>query len=107
MVFNSSAFPLKTNDFDTRAHNVNVSNFANYNSDDAFAIQAGSHNVKIYSGTMGYSSHGLSFGSLGQNQGLFANVSNIWFDCVTVVNAVYALRLESWVGGQGLAKNII
>lgn len=105
-VSNSSAFPFNTDGFDIQAQNVDVSNFMIYNGDDAFAIQSGAHNVKVHSGTIGYQSHGLSIGSLGQNQGVFANVSNIWFDDITVIDAVYGSRFKSWVGGQGLAKNI-
>jgi hypothetical protein len=48
----------------------------------------------------------MSIGSLGQNQASFANVSNITFGDVTAINSVYAARFKSWLGGQGLAKNI-
>lgn len=48
----------------------------------------------------------MSIGSLGQNQASFANVSNILFDQVVVVNGVYGARFKSWIGGAGLAKNV-
>jgi hypothetical protein len=53
---------------------------------------ASASKLKIHDGTMGWNLHGLSTGSLGQNQGLFANVSNIWFDNINVISAVYAAR---------------
>lgn len=49
---------------------------------------------------------GLSIGSLGKSQGKFANVSNIHFDRITVAGGLYAARLKSWVGGQGLVENV-
>jgi hypothetical protein len=49
---------------------------------------------------------GLSIGSLGKSQGKFANVSNIHFDRITVAGGLYAARLKSWVGGQGLVSNV-
>jgi len=57
-------------------------------------------------GTIGYQTHGMSIGSLGQNQASFANVTNIAFNDLTVINGVYAARFKSWQGGQGLARNI-
>ena len=48
----------------------------------------------------------MSIGSLGQDQSSFANVSNITFDDITVINGVYGARFKSWEGGQCLAQNI-
>lgn len=36
----------------------------------------------------------------------YANVSDIHFADVTVIDSVYAARFKPWIGGQGLAKNI-
>ena len=105
-ISNSSGFPFNTDGFGINAQNVEITNFTIYNGDDAFAIQTGAHNVSIHHGTVGYASHGLSIGSLGQNQGLFANVSDIHFDSITMIDTVYAARFKSWIGGQGLARNI-
>lgn len=102
----TASFPFNTDGFDVTAVNVKITNSVIYNGDDAIAVQSGSHNVLFEGGTIGYQSHGMSIGSLGQNQAIFANVSNIHFNDITVVNAVYAARFKSWVGGQGLAKNI-
>lgn len=102
----TSSFPFNTDGFDVTATNVKITNSVIFNGDDAIAVQSGSHNVLFEGGTIGYQSHGMSIGSLGQNQASFANVSNIHFNDITVVNAVYAARFKSWVGGQGLAQNI-
>lgn len=105
-VSSTQAFPFNTDGFDVGGSDIRILNSVIFNGDDAIAVQAGAHNVLFQGGTIGYQSHGMSIGSLGQNQAKFANVSNIKFDDITVINAVYAARFKSWVGGQGLAKNI-
>ncbi|KAK4539971.1 hypothetical protein LTR36_009941 [Oleoguttula mirabilis] len=102
----TGSFPFNTDGFDVTGTEIKITNSVIYNGDDAIAVQSGSHNVLFQGGTIGYQSHGMSIGSLGQSQSSFANVSNIAFDDITVVNAVYASRFKSWEGGQGLAKNI-
>lgn len=102
----SGSFPFNTDGFDVTGTNIKITNSVIFNGDDAIAVQSGSHNVLFESATIGYQSHGMSIGSLGQDQSLFANVSNIKFNDVSCVNSVYAARFKSWVGGQGLAKNI-
>ncbi|KAH9934766.1 pectin lyase fold/virulence factor [Fomitopsis serialis] len=102
----SGSFPFNTDGFDVTATDVKILNSVIYNGDDAIAVQSGSHNVLFQGGTIGYQTHGMSIGSLGQNQASFANVSNIHFDDITVVNGVYASRFKSWIGGQGLVQNI-
>lgn len=102
----STAFPFNTDGFDVTGTNIRILNSVIFNGDDAIAVQSGSHDVLFRGGTIGYQSHGMSIGSLGQNQASFANVTNIAFDDITVINAVYAARFKSWLGGQGLARNI-
>ena len=102
----TGSFPFNTDGFDVTGTNIAISDATIFNGDDAIAVQSGSHNVTFRRGTIGYQSHGMSIGSLGQNQADFANVSNIHFDDVTVIDAVYASRFKSWEGGQGLASNI-
>lgn len=59
-----------------RATNVLIDGFTIFNGDDAVAIQAGAKNVTVRNGlASGPGCHGMSIGSLGQNQGLFASVS--------------------------------
>jgi len=102
----TGSFPFNTDGFDVSGQNIRITNSVIYNGDDAIAVGNGAHNVLFQGGTIGYQTHGMSIGSLGQNQGQFANVSNVVFDDITVVNGVYGARFKSWVGGQGLAKNI-
>ncbi|KAH9842792.1 pectin lyase fold/virulence factor [Rhodofomes roseus] len=102
----TGSFPFNTDGFDVTATDVKILNSIIYNGDDAIAVQSGSHNVLFQGGTIGYQTHGMSIGSLGQNQASYANVTNIHFDDITVVNGVYASRFKSWIGGQGLVQNI-
>lgn len=102
----SGSFPFNTDGFDVSATDVTITNSVIFNGDDAIAVTSGAHNVLFQGNTIGYQTHGMSIGSLGQNQASFANVSNITFNDNTVINGVYASRFKSWVGGQGLAKNI-
>jgi hypothetical protein len=89
-----------------RADGVLIDGFTVSNGDDAVAIQSGAANVLVQNGYIGHHSHGMSIGSLGQNQGLFASVSNVTIRDITVDGAVYASRIKSWVGGQGLVSNV-
>jgi len=102
----TGSFPFNTDGFDVSATDITIKDSVIFNADDAIAVQSGSHNILFQGGTIGYQSHGMSIGSLGQNQASFANVSNILFDDITAINTVYAARFKSWEGGQGLAKNI-
>ncbi|OCT46447.1 Exopolygalacturonase C [Cladophialophora carrionii] len=105
-VSDSHGFPFNTDGFDVGGSDIRILNSVIFNGDDAIAVQAGADNVLFQGGTIGYQSHGMSIGSLGQNQAKWANLSNIRFDDITVINAVYAARFKSWIGGKGLAKNI-
>ncbi|KAH8773217.1 pectin lyase fold/virulence factor [Hyaloscypha finlandica] len=102
----TASFPFNTDRFDVTGTNINITNSVIFNGDDSIAVHSGSHNVLFEKATIGYQTHGMSIGSLGQNQASFANVSNITFNNVAVINGVYAARFKSWIGGQGLAKNI-
>ena len=102
----TGSFPFNTDGFDVTATNVRITDSVIYNGDDAIAVQSGSHNVHFARNTIGYQSHGMSIGSLGEDQTEFANVSNIHFEDVTVIDAVYGSRFKSWVGGQGIVKNV-
>jgi polygalacturonase len=57
--------------------NVWITDSVIYNDDDAIAVQSGSHNVVFERNTVGYQSHGMRIGSLGEDQSEYANVSNI------------------------------
>ncbi|KAI6855612.1 hypothetical protein KC338_g7565 [Hortaea werneckii] len=102
----TGSFPFNTDGMDLGGTDITVTNSVIYNGDDAFAINDGAHNVYIKDATIGYQTHGMSIGSLGSDQAEFANVSNITFDGVSVINGIYGARFKSWQGGQGLAKDI-
>lgn len=102
----TGSFPFNTDGMDLGGRDITVTNSVIYNGDDAFAINDGAHNVHIKDATIGYQTHGMSIGSLGSDQAEFANVSNITFDSVSVINGIYGARFKSWQGGQGLAKDI-
>ncbi|KAJ5594153.1 exopolygalacturonase C [Penicillium hispanicum] len=102
----TGSFPFNTDGFDVTGTNIRISDSVIYNGDDAIAVQDGSHDVVFERNTIGYQSHGMSIGSLGQDQSSFVNVSNIRFEDVTVIDAVYGARFKSWMGGQGLVKNV-
>jgi polygalacturonase len=103
---NSTGFPFNTDAFGVSGKNIRIFNMSVFNGDDAVAVQSGAHDVFVQGGTIGYQTHGLSIGSLGGNVNSFADVSNIWFDNITVKDAVYAARFKSWIGGKGIAKNV-
>ncbi|OCL09929.1 glycoside hydrolase family 28 protein [Glonium stellatum] len=102
----TGSFPFNTDGFDVTGTSIAITNSVIFNGDDAIAVQSGSHNVLFQGGTIGYQTHGMSIGSLGQDQAAYANVSNITFADITAINGVYAARFKSWQGGQGLAQNI-
>ena len=89
----TGSFPFNTDGLDVTATDVTITNSVIYNGDDAIAVQSGSHNVLFRGGTIGYQTHGMSIGSLGQNQASFANVSNIAFDDITIINGVYGKHI--------------
>lgn len=74
-------------------------------SDDCVSVVNGAYDIAILNGYCGFSSHGLSIGSLGRN-GSVANVSNVLFNNWTMDGAVYGARYKSWTGGNGEATNI-
>ncbi|KAG6805545.1 hypothetical protein H0H92_014987, partial [Tricholoma furcatifolium] len=56
-------------------------------------------------GYCGFSSHGLSIGSLGAD-GAYQTVQNVLFKNWTMDGAVYGSRFKSWTGGNGFADNV-
>lgn len=96
----TSAFPFNTDGFDVGASNVVIEDSTVYNGDDSIAVQNGAHNVTFRRNTIGYQTHGMSIGSLGENQAEYTNVSNIHFEDNTVAGGLYAARFKSWAGGQ-------
>ena len=92
------SFPFNTDGFDVTGTNVAITDSIIFNGDNVIAVQSGSHNVLFQHGTIGYQTHGISIGSLGQDRSAYVNVSNTTFADITAINAVYAARFKSWQG---------
>ncbi|KAH0464585.1 hypothetical protein IEQ34_007371 [Dendrobium chrysotoxum] len=73
--------------------------------DDCISIATGSQNVSVMSIVCG-PGHGISIGSLGANNSL-AKVSDIIVDNVTLDGTTNGVRIKTWQGGQGDARNIV
>lgn len=104
--YSTGGFPFNTDGFDVAGTNIRISDSVMYNGDDAIAVGSGSHDIVFERNTIGYQSHGMSIGSLGKDPTDFANITNLRFEDVTVIDALYAARFKSWTGGQGLVKNV-
>ncbi|WWC88832.1 uncharacterized protein L201_003746 [Kwoniella dendrophila CBS 6074] len=103
----NGGFPFNTDGFDVAAKNVKISDFAIYNGDDAVTINNGGENVTVTNGLIaGPGCHGTSIGSLGQAQGVYQTVRNIWFDNIKVHGCVYGSRIKTYLGGQGIVQNV-
>jgi polygalacturonase len=102
----NGGFPFNTDGVGVSASHVEIKNGWFYNGDDAIAVQQGAHDVYFHNNIIGFETHGMSIGSLGQNQAVPAAVSDIVFDNNVVAGGLYAARFKSWIGGQGLAANI-
>ncbi|KAG8808731.1 hypothetical protein FRC17_003805 [Serendipita sp. 399] len=98
-------FPFNTDGFNVGGTNITIDGYYGNNGDDCVSIINGAKNVVAKNGYCGFSSHGLSIGSLGSN-GQNSQVSNILFENWVMDGAVYGARFKSWTGGNGLAANI-
>ncbi|KAL0064865.1 hypothetical protein AAF712_008118 [Marasmius tenuissimus] len=76
-----------------------------HNGDDCVSVINGARNILAQNGFCGFSSHGLSIGSLGRN-GAEQTVQHVVFRNWTMEGAVYGARFKSWTGGRGWADNI-
>ncbi|KAF3583691.1 hypothetical protein F2Q69_00032186 [Brassica cretica] len=73
--------------------------------DDCISIVSGSENVRATGITCG-PGHGISIGSLGANNSE-AYVSNVVVNKATLIGTTNGVRIKTWQGGHGVAKNII
>ncbi|KAJ7160702.1 putative endopolygalacturonase, partial [Mycena filopes] len=104
------SFPFNT-DGERRAwinisgQNITVDGYYGHNGDDCISVINGARNVFATNGFCGFSSHGLSIGSLG-SKGSFQTVQGVVFKNWTMDGAVYGARFKSWTGGAGFADNV-
>ncbi|KAJ3785430.1 pectin lyase fold/virulence factor [Lentinula aff. detonsa] len=101
---NSSAFPFNTDGFSAGGSNILLESNHVENGDDCVTVGSGAINITVRNSYCA-NGHGLSIGSLGEG-GAVADVENVLFENVVMVNCLYAARFKSWTGGNGLARNI-
>ncbi|KAF4586193.1 hypothetical protein EYR38_010467 [Pleurotus pulmonarius] len=91
--------------FNLSGQNITIDGYYGHNGDDCVSVVNGARNILAQNGFCGFSSHGLSIGSLGRN-GANQTVKDVVFKNWTMEGAVYGARFKSWTGGQGFADNI-
>ncbi|XP_008782487.1 polygalacturonase At1g48100 [Phoenix dactylifera] len=72
--------------------------------DDCISIQTGCSNVFLHNINCG-PGHGISIGGLGKDD-TEATVSNITVQDANIKNTMTGVRIKTWQGGSGYAKNI-
>ncbi|KAJ6526620.1 pectin lyase fold/virulence factor [Mycena vulgaris] len=99
------SFPFNTDGINISGQNITVDGYYGHNGDDCVSVINGARNVFATNGFCGFSSHGLSIGSLG-SKGSFQTVKDVIFKNWTMDGAVYGARFKSWTGGAGFADNV-
>ncbi|KAJ6542736.1 pectin lyase fold/virulence factor [Mycena capillaripes] len=99
------SFPFNTDGINISGQNITVDGYYGHNGDDCISVINGARNVFATNGFCGFSSHGLSIGSLG-SKGSFQTVQGVVFKNWTMDGAVYGARFKSWTGGNGFADNV-
>ncbi|XP_020519751.1 polygalacturonase isoform X2 [Amborella trichopoda] len=89
----------------TGSKNVVIQNSTIGTGDDCISIVSGSQNIKAVDINCG-PGHGISIGSLGAGNSE-AHVSAITVDRANLHGTTNGLRIKTWQGGSGNAKNII
>ncbi|KAJ4898345.1 Polygalacturonase QRT2 [Raphanus sativus] len=89
----------------TGSRNILIQNSIIRTGDDCISIVSGSENVKATGITCG-PGHGISIGSLGAHNSE-AYVSNVVVSKSTLIGTTNGVRIKTWQGGHGMAKNII
>ncbi|KAJ7794678.1 pectin lyase fold/virulence factor [Mycena olivaceomarginata] len=120
--WNTVSFPFNTDGINISGQNITVDGYYGRNGDDCISVINGAHNVFATNGFCGFSSHGLSIGSLGKG-GSFQTVQGVVFKNWTMDGAVYGARanlsqnsnttsyltlfqFKSWTSGAGFADNV-
>ncbi|KAJ9158788.1 hypothetical protein P3X46_024335 [Hevea brasiliensis] len=88
----------------TGTQNIIIRNCVIGTGDDCISIVDGSRNVKATNITCG-PGHGISIGSLGANNSE-AEVSGVSVDRAKLSGTTNGVRIKTWQGGSGYAKNI-
>ncbi|EXB32775.1 Polygalacturonase QRT2 [Morus notabilis] len=89
----------------TESQNIQIMNSVIRTGDDCISIVSGSKNVRATDITCG-PGHGISIGSLGADNSE-AVVSNVMVNRATFSGTTNGVRIKTWQGGSGYAKNII
>ncbi|KAJ8453003.1 hypothetical protein Cgig2_014766 [Carnegiea gigantea] len=89
----------------SQTRNIHISNSLIKTGDDCISIVSGSKNIRATDITCG-PGHGISIGSLGAGQSK-AHVSNVWVNRARLSGTTNGVRIKTWQGGRGYAKNII
>ncbi|XP_019186452.1 PREDICTED: polygalacturonase QRT2-like [Ipomoea nil] len=85
---------------------VEITNSVIATGDDCISIVNESNNVRISRIVCG-PGHGISIGSLGKMDNLEEHVTNIIVDTVVFKGTTNGVRIKTWQGGRGYARNIL
>ncbi|KAJ4711617.1 putative Polygalacturonase [Melia azedarach] len=89
----------------TGTQNIQIKNCVIRTGDDCISIVSGSRNVRATDIICG-PGHGISIGSLGAGNSE-AFVSNVMVDRARLSGTTNGMRIKTWQGGSGYARNII
>ncbi|XP_078164702.1 polygalacturonase QRT2-like isoform X2 [Carex rostrata] len=89
----------------TSTRDMRISNCFIGTGDDCISIVNGSKNVFVKNIVCG-PGHGISIGSLGANNSR-VHVSNVVVEQATLIGTTNGVRIKTWQGGHGSAKNIL
>jgi hypothetical protein len=90
---NTQSFPFNTDGFNLSGQNITIDGYWGENGDDCVSVVSGASDITAVNGYCGFSSHGLSIGSLGKN-GAVSTVSNVVFNNWTMNGTVYGARFK-------------
>ncbi|CAN0864686.1 unnamed protein product [Linum grandiflorum] len=88
----------------THTRNIHITKSLIKTGDDCISIVSGSKNVKVTDITCG-PGHGISIGSLGAGNAT-AEVSEVLVNRATISGTSNGVRIKTWQGGSGYARNI-
>ncbi|KAG8903248.1 hypothetical protein FRC01_009279 [Tulasnella sp. 417] len=82
----TTSFPANTDGFNMSGQNITLDGYYGHNGDDCVSVVNGARNIVAKNGYCGFSSHGLSIGSLGRNSAV-QTVANVLFENWTMEGA--------------------